>query len=106
MADKVTFAFNSAFVDVTYKGTPIAAGAESTVEVGQKVKIEAKSGCTIKTVTGASVSGALYKCDAKDVNIDAERNAATPPLRAPAVDEMVLKSPQFWHHIKNINNMN
>lgn len=165
MADKVTFAFDSAFVDVTFNGTPVTAGVESTVEVGQKVKIMPKPGFAIISITGASASGAFYKCDAKNVIIehagphatitypvdkievnptgarvnefititaksgyeidqvtgatfDSGKNkykinavtvtitakAGTPP--PPPPDQMVLKSPQFWHHIKNINNMN
>lgn len=165
MADKVTFAFDSALVDVTFNGTPITAGVESTVEVGQKVKIMPKPGFAIISITGASVSGALYKCDAKNVNIEAAgphatitypadkievnptgarvnefitimakpgyeidqvtgatfdsgknkykinivtvtitaKNAPVPPTPP---DQMVVKSPQFWHHVKNINNMN
>ena len=70
MADKVTFVFDSAFVDVTFNGTPVTAGVESTVEVGQKVKILPKPGFAIISITGASASGALYKCDAKNVKIE------------------------------------
>lgn len=165
MADKVTFAFDSAYVDVTFNGTPVTAGVESTVEVGQKVKILPKPGFTIISITGASASGALYKCDAKNVNIEAggphanitypadkievnptgarvnefititakpgyeidqvtgatfdsgknkyKINAVTVTITAKAAalpptppDQMVVKSPQFWHHVKNINNMN
>lgn len=53
MADKVTFVFDPAFVDVTFNGTPVPAGVESTVEVGQKVKILPKPGFTIISITGA-----------------------------------------------------
>lgn len=165
MADKVTFAFDSAFVDVTYNGNAVTAGVESTVEVGQKVKIMPKPGFAIISITGASASGALYKCDAKNVIIEhagphatitypadkievnptgarvnefititaksgyeidqvtgatfdsvkhkykinvatvtiTAKNAPIPPTPP---DQMVVKSPQFWHHVKNINNMN
>lgn len=165
MADKVTFVFDSAFVDVTFNGNAITAGVESTVEVGQKVKIMPKPGFAIISITGASASGALYKCDAKNVKIEhagphatitypADKIEVNPtgarvnefititaksgyeidqvtgatfdsgknkykintasvtitaknalvPLTPP--DQMVVKSPQFWHHVKNINNMN
>ena len=165
MADKVTFVFDSAFVDVTFNGTPVTAGVESTVEVGQKVKILPKPGFVIISITGASASGALYKCDVKNVKIEhagphatitypadkievnptgarvnefititaksgyeidqvtgatfdsgknkykinavtvtiTAKNAPAPPTPP---DQMVVKSPQFWHHVKNINNMN
>ena len=165
MADKVTFVFDPAFVDVTFNGTPVAVGVESTVEVGQKVKIMPKPGFVIISITGASASGALYKCDAKNVKIEhagphatitypadkievnptgarvnefititvksgyeidqvtgaafdsgknkykintasvtiTAKNAPVPPTPP---DQMVVKSPQFWHHVKNINNMN
>lgn len=165
MADKVTFVFDSTYVDVTFNGTPVTAGVESTVEVGQKVKILPKPGFTIISITGASASGALYKCDAKNVNIEAgglhatitypadkievnptgarvnefititaksgyeidqvtgatfdsgknkyKINAVTvtitakdAPLPPTPPDQMVVKSPQFWFHVKNINNMN
>ena len=165
MADKVTFAFDSAFVDVTYNGNAVTAGVESTVEVGQKVKIMPKPGFAIISITGASASGAFYKCDAKNVIIEhagphatitypADKievnptgarvnefititaksgyeidqvtgatfdsgknkykiNVATVTITAKAAalpptppDQMVVKSPQFWHHVKNINNMN
>ena len=165
MADKVTFVFDSAFVDVTFNGTPVTAGVESTVEVGQKVKILPKPGFAIISITGASASGALYKCDAKNVKIEYARPHATitypankievnptgarvnefititaksgyeidqvtgatfdsgknkykintasvtitaknAPVPPTPPDQMVVKSPQFWHHVKNINNMN
>ncbi len=165
MADKVTFVFDPALVEIKKGSTPITPGLSTVVEVGDIVKIMPIVGYTLKNLTGASAVSGGYKCNAKTVTVevvgphavinyptdkivvtpasahvlefisitakpgfeidqvtgatfDSGKNkykinsspvnitakAGTPP--PPPPDQMVVKSPQFWHHVKNINNMN